>query len=120
MPELYNWNWDKPPDLVERKLRFEITERIDAHGRVVVALDREQVEVIAERLAREKVESVAICLLNSYVNSAHETFIAEALAKRLPGMAIFVSSEILREVKDYERSARQALYRCAGTIIAYH
>jgi N-methylhydantoinase A len=105
MPEMYNWNWDKPPDLIERHLRFEVTERIDARGQVVVALDHAELKAVIARLAAERVESIAICLLNSYVNSAHERVVANALSEGLPGVAISISSEILREVKEYERTA---------------
>lgn len=105
MPELYNWDWCKPPDLVERALRFEIPERIDARGRVIRPLDTTELPGLIDRLRQEKVESVAICLLNSYVNATHERLLAEALLKQLPGVAISVSHEILREVKEYERSA---------------
>jgi N-methylhydantoinase A len=105
MPEMYNWNWDKPPDLIERHLRFEVTERIDAKGQVAVALDQAELTAIIDRLAAEEVESIAICLLNSYVNSVHERMVANALAGALPGVAISISSEILREVKEYERTA---------------
>jgi N-methylhydantoinase A len=105
MPELYNWNWDKPPDLVERRLRFEITERIDARGAVIVAPEAAEIAALIGRLVNEQVESIAICLLNSYINSAHEEMIADALAQRLPEVAVSVSSHILREVKEYERTA---------------
>ena len=105
MPEMYNWNWDKPSDLIERQLRFEVTERIDARGQVAVALDQAELAAIIDRLTAAKVESIAVCLLNSYVNSAHERLVAKALAEALPGVAISISSEILREVKEYERTA---------------
>jgi N-methylhydantoinase A len=105
MPELYNWNWDKPHDLVERRLRFEIAERIDARGNVIVALESGELAALIDRIVGEQVESIAICLLNSYINSAHEEMIAEALAQRLPGVAVSISSQILREVKEYERTA---------------
>src|SRR5579872_3004687 len=97
MPEMYNWNWDKPSDLIERHLRFEVTERIDARGQVTVALDRAELAAVIEQLAAEKVESIAICLLNSYVNSTHERMVANALSEALPGVAVSISSEILRE-----------------------
>jgi len=105
MPEMYNWNWDKPPDLIERHLRFEVTERIDAKGHVDVALEPAEIHAVVDRLAAEKVESIAVCLLNSYVNSVHERMVANALSEALPGVAISLSSEILREVKEYERTA---------------
>lgn len=105
MPEMYNWNWDKPSDLIERHLRFEVTERIDAKGQVAVALDEAELQAIIDRLATERVESIAVCLLNSYVNATHERRVANALSQALPGVAVSISSEILREVKEYERTA---------------
>ncbi|MFN0170015.1 MAG: hydantoinase/oxoprolinase family protein [Bryobacteraceae bacterium] len=105
MPELYNWNWDKPPDLVERRFRFEVNERIDARGQVLTALDPTEVAEVVDRIAALGMESVAICLLNSYVNPRHEETIARILAERHPHLLVSVSSEILREVKEYERTA---------------
>jgi len=79
------------PDLIERHLRFEVTERIDAKGQVAVALDQAELKAVIERLTTEKVESIAVCLLNSYANPAHERMVANALAEALPGVAISIS-----------------------------
>ena len=105
MPELYNWQWDKPPDLVERRLRKEVKERIDARGNVLVPLDREEVSRVVDGIAASGVESIAVCLINSYVNPAHEELIGEVIRQRYPNISVSISSEILREVKEYERTA---------------
>jgi N-methylhydantoinase A len=105
MPELYNWNWDKPPDLVERKLRREVEERLDVHGNVISALDLEATRKEIEALLAEKVESIAICLINSYANPAHENKIAQLISELRPEIPVSISSEILREVREYERTA---------------
>ncbi|MEO7651913.1 MAG: hydantoinase/oxoprolinase family protein, partial [Bryobacteraceae bacterium] len=105
MPELYNWQWDKPPDLVERRLRFEVNERMDARGNVLTPLDLTEVAQVIDAIAKLGVESIAICLLNSYINPAHEQAIADLAQQRCPGISVCVSSEILREVKEYERTA---------------
>ena len=105
MPELYNWQWDKPPDLVERRLRKEVKERIDAQGNVLVPLDREEVSRVVDGIAASGVESIAVCLINSYVNPAHEELIGEVIRQRYPNISVSISSEILREVKEYERTA---------------
>ena len=105
MPELYNWQWDKPPDLVERRLRKEVNERIDARGNVLVPLDREEVSRVVDGIAASGVESIAVCLINSYVNPAHEELIGEVIRQRYPNISVSISSEILREVKEYERTA---------------
>jgi len=105
MPELYNWQWDKPPDLVARRLRFEVTERMDAHGRVITPLNLEEASQVVDRIRDLGVESIAVCLINSYVNPAHEQAIAKLVHERCPNVSVSISSEILREVKEYERTA---------------
>ena len=81
MPELYNWDWDKPPDLVPRRLRLEVRERVDARGTVVQPLDTRQAEQAIDRIAAAGVESLAVCLINAYANPAHEEELA-ALVRR--------------------------------------
>ncbi|HEX7103211.1 MAG TPA: hydantoinase/oxoprolinase family protein [Nitrolancea sp.] len=105
MPQLYNIQWEKPAPLVPRYLRFEVPERIDFRGDVLVPLDESTLNAIVVEIEREAVESVAICLLHSYVNPAHEERIAEILRKRLPGISLSVSSEITRELKEFERTS---------------
>ncbi len=117
MPELYNWHWDKPPDLVERRLRFEIPERIDAHGGVLIPLDPAEAGRVIDQIAALGVESVAICLINSYVNPAHEESLALLVAERHPHISVSVSSEILREVKEYERTATTVVNAYVAPIV---
>jgi N-methylhydantoinase A len=105
MPELYNWFWDKPPDLVERANRQEVTERIDAAGNILVDLKREEIERVVDDLHRRGVQSLAICLINSYANPCHEEQIAAVVRERYPELQCSISSEILREMKEYERTA---------------
>ena len=105
MPELYNWNWDKPPDLVERQLRREVRERVEASGRVLVPLDEEEAAGIIDQLAALGVESVAVCLINSYVYPQHEQMIGRLLRERHPDISVSLSSDILREAREYERTA---------------
>src|SRR5215470_7275485 len=68
MPRLYDLTWDKPAPLVERYLRREVTERIDAHGRVETPLDPAEVEQALADLRRDGIEALAVCLINSYAN----------------------------------------------------
>ena len=120
MPELYNWNWDKPPDLVERRLRFEVRERIDAHGGVLIPLDQAGARHVVDRIAALGVESIAICLINSYINPAHEELLARMIAKRHPHILVSVSSEILREVKEYERTATTVVNAYVAPIVGHY
>src|SRR5271166_1590110 len=101
--EQYDVNIDLPPPLVPRRLRFPVRERVDAGGRVLVPLDEAMVSSLADRLAAAGIESVAIGFLHSFTNPAHERRAGEILAKRLPGVAITLSSEVSPEMREYER-----------------
>src|SRR5215470_16994585 len=72
MPRLYDMSWTKPPPLVERRLRVEVDERINARGEVDRPLDDATAERAIDFLVEEAVEAIAICLLHSYLNPAHE------------------------------------------------
>src|SRR3984893_8390521 len=76
MPRLYDMRWTKPPALVERRLRLEVSEKMRPDGSVVEALDPVSVAAAIRVLAQERVESVAICLLHSYANPAPEKAVA--------------------------------------------
>ena len=105
IPHMYDLFWRKPPPLVERRLRFEVTERVAADGTVVPPLDEPEVRTLAARLRTLGIESVAVCFLHSYLYPEHEQRVGAILAEELPGATISLSSEILREQREYERSA---------------
>ena len=97
--------WDKPEPLVPRHLRLDVTERIDARGAVVTQLAEAEVELAAEFFREHEVDAVAICFLFSYLNDAHERRAAELIAQHLPGIPLSVSSEILPQRREYERTS---------------
>ncbi len=105
MPVLYDLHWTKPRALVERRLRLEVTEKLRPDGSVATPLDPDSVAAAIEMLRREEVRSVAICLLHSYANPAHERAVADAVRAALREMAISVSHEILPEIKEYPRTS---------------
>ncbi len=105
MPHLYDYFWTKPPTLVERWLRFEVAERVLADGTVRTALDETDARAVAGRLREAGVESVAVCLLHSYLYPTHEERLGAILREELPGVPVSLSSEILREQQEYERTA---------------
>ena len=109
MPHLYNPFWRKPPPIVERRLRFEIGERMLADGTAHRPVDEAEVAEVAARLRNEQVEAVAVCLLHAHKHPAHEEQVARILRRELPGVHVVLSSEILREQNEYERSATTAL-----------
>jgi N-methylhydantoinase A len=105
MPVLYDLHWTKPRALVERRLRLEVTEKMRPDGAVAVPLDASSIDAAIAMLRAEQVQSLAICLLHSYANPAHEQAVAEAVRAALPDLAISVSHEILPEIKEYPRTS---------------
>ncbi len=101
--EQYDVNIDLPPPLVPRRLRLPIRERIDAQGEVLVPLDNDSVARAIDTLAAQNVEAVAIGFLHSFTNPDHEQRTAEAVARRLPDLAVTLSSEVSPEMREYER-----------------
>lgn len=97
----------KPDPLVPRRLRLEVSERVTADGRVVVPLALDELPAIVETLAREGVESVAVCLLHAYANPAHEQAVRAALRGRFPHVCI--STDINAEFREYERTSTTVL-----------
>jgi N-methylhydantoinase A len=117
-PDLYNLRFHSPPAYVERSLRFEVTERINADGSIDTALDAKDLHDIAATLREEKVEAVAILLLNSYANPAHEIACAQILSAELPGMTICASHEISGLWREFERCNTVVLNAYVKPIIA--
>lgn len=106
-PELYNLNAVKLPPLVPDALRFGVRERVTAMGEILEPLNESELSTLVERLRKEKVESVAICLLFSFVDSAHEEKISRALAKL--NIPLSVSHRILPEYREFERTSTVAI-----------
>ena len=105
VPRLYDLYYQKPPPLVERRLRFEVRERMSFRGEVLKSLEMSDVSEALDRIADEGIRSVAVALLHSYANPSHEDRIAEAIRSRLPDVNLSVSSELLPEMKEYERTS---------------
>ena len=117
-PRLYDLYYRKPPPLVERRLRFEVRERVSYEGEVLEPLDLSDVEAVAERLAEEGVRSVAVSLLHSYANPEHEAGIAEILRDRLPGVDLSLSSRVLPEMREYERTSTTVINAYVRPVVA--
>jgi N-methylhydantoinase A len=105
IPHMYDLFWRKPAPLVARRLRFEVNERVTADGSVLRPLDEDECRALASRLRDAEVESVAVCFLHSYLYPEHERRLGAILAEELPDANVSLSSEILREQREYERSA---------------
>lgn len=107
-PKLYDFKARKKPPLVPRDLRIEVTERIRANGEVLVPLDTEEVRQTARRLKSEGVQSIAVCLINSYMNDSHEKRIRQIIEEEYPEAFVTLSCEVLPEFKEYERTSTVA------------
>ena len=103
--EQYDIGIDRPPPLVPRYLRWSVDERLNYRGEVLVPLDEASVRALIPRIAEEKIDAVAIGLLHSYANGAHERRVAEILAAAYPELAITLSSEVCPEIREYERQS---------------
>lgn len=104
-PDMFDLTWEKPIPLVERRHRLEVDERIGANGEVVTPLDPESVQAAGMRFAEEGIEAIAICFINSYRNPVHEEEAGRILRDLLPGVDITLSSAVLPEIKEYERTS---------------
>ena len=89
--DIYDFNLQLHEPLVPRNLRFEVDERLDHEGNVVVALDESGIQFIVDKLLENKVSAIAICLLHSHVNPIHERRLVELLKEMAPGIEISVS-----------------------------
>ena len=101
--EQYDLDIDLPVPLVPRARRYPIAERVNARGEVLVPLDEAAVEALVPRLVEDRVESVAIGFLHSYMFDAHERRARELLLARMPSLEVSLSCEVSPEMREYER-----------------
>jgi N-methylhydantoinase A len=116
-PESYNLFFRKHRPLIERALRIEVDERMDAAGNVLRPLKEEELEAIARRLERENVEAVAILFLHSYRNPDHEIRARAFFARRLPKVFVTASHELSQEYREFERTSTVAANAYVGPAV---
>jgi len=107
--EIYNLFYKPPAPLVPRYLRAEVGERIGADGRVIDPLNEDDVRLAAQALTARGAESIAICFLNAYNNPDHERRAAQIVAGACPGVYVSISSDIVRERREFERTSTTVL-----------
>jgi len=97
-----------PQPLIPRNLRTEVDERIASDGRIIRDLDLQEVRKRLAQLQAAGVESVAVCLLNSYENPVHEKAIQQLIRDAAPGLSLSISFEVLPQIREYERTCTTA------------
>ena len=118
IPVLYDIQYQSPQPLVPRRLRYEVTERIGPRGETWTELDEGTVRDVAEQIRRDDVEAVAIALLHSYADDAHERRVEEIVREAVgDGVYVTRSSEILPEIREYERTSTAVVNAYVGPAI---
>jgi N-methylhydantoinase A len=113
-PEAYNLFFKKHEPLIERALRFEVRERVDAQGRVLIRLDEEQVRQAASAAVAAGVEAIAILFLHSYLNPVHEKRVKQLIEQAYPQLYITASHELSQEYREFERTSTVAANAYVG------
>ncbi len=103
--DIYDLGLVKPDPLVERRLRLEVPERMDARGNVLHPLAETTIERLSEQLKTEGVEAVAICFLHAYANPSHEQQAAELLRNHLPNIPLTLSHQVAPAMREYPRTS---------------
>jgi len=97
-----------PLPLVPRSLRHEVAERVTSDGRVITELDGSEVQKVLAELLDMGIESLAVCLINSYENPVHEKLIKDIVNKEAPELSLSTSFEVLPQIREYERTCTTA------------
>ncbi|MBS0219656.1 MAG: hydantoinase/oxoprolinase family protein [Proteobacteria bacterium] len=105
LSRLYDMDQQRPVPLVRRRWRFEVEERLDHQGNVLRPINSHSLDRVIDALVTEDFESLAICLVHAYANPAHERAVAAAIRARLPDLHITLSSEVLPEIREFERTS---------------
>ena len=116
--DLYDLFQDAPAVLVPRRWRFEVTERIDAQGQVVTPLDESEIDGVIAAVRDAGLETVAVSLLFSFLNDRHERLLGERLRRALLGVGVYLSSEVLPEIREFERASTTAVCAYVGPLLA--
>lgn len=119
-PDLYALHPLLPEPLIPRELCYEVPERLDHHGNILLSLDDSALDTVLDNIARQNVDSVAICLLYSFINPQHEERIRQRILERglLEEWQVALSSDVLPEFREYERASTVALEAYVRPVMA--
>src|SRR4051794_23165986 len=113
----YDLRSPPPEPLVPRELRFGVSERLDPAGDVVIPLDDQSLGEAIAAIARTDAKSIAVCFLHAYLNPAHEIAVVERLGRALPDLSVSRSSEVLPQIKEYERVSTTIVNAYVGPLV---
>jgi N-methylhydantoinase A len=116
--DLYDLFQDPPATLIPRRRRFEITERIGADGGGVTPLADDEIDGLIAALKAARVDAIAVSLVFSFLNPEHERRLGARLRAALPDMPVYLSSDVLPEIKEFERTSTTAVCAYVGPILA--
>lgn len=114
VPKLYDPLWVKPQPLVPRNLRFEVTERLNPDGSVLMPLNEADLDRAIAEIREAGVEAIAVCFLHSYANPDHERRVGEKLRTAFPDAFVTLSVDILPEIREYERTSTSVVNAYVG------
>jgi N-methylhydantoinase A len=117
-PSMYDMRYVKPPPLIPRRLRFEVTERVLHNGEVLTALDESSVKTAAAKLKNSGARAIAVCLIHAYANPAHERRVREIILEVCPDVVVCLSSEVAGELREFERTSTTVINSATVPIIA--
>ncbi len=116
--DLYDLLQDPPAVLIPRRYRFEVTERIDAQGQVVTPLAEDEFAGVIAAIRDAGLQTVAVSFLFSFLNDTHERRVGELLRAALPDVDVFLSCEVLPEIREFERASTTAVCAAVAPLLA--
>ncbi|MEM8973299.1 MAG: hydantoinase/oxoprolinase family protein [Pseudomonadota bacterium] len=119
-PERYNMRLPRQEALVPRRLRLGVRERVRADGKIEVPLDKASLDQAISTLKAEGVTSIAVCYLHSYSDDSHERETEEAIRAAMPEAYVSLSSDVLPQIKEYERVSTTVVNAYVGPLIALY
>ncbi|MBW8012739.1 MAG: hydantoinase/oxoprolinase family protein [Chloroflexi bacterium] len=117
-PDIWDLAPQRPPMIVPRYRRLGVKQRMNYLGEVITPLDEQDAVRVIGELRDRGVESIAVCLLFSYINDEHEQRLREIITKEYPEAYVSISSEVLRQVREYERTSTTVINSYVGPIVS--
>ena len=118
--DLYDLMLDRPPVLVPRELRFGVKERVDYTGTILFSPSQEELDRLAAAIGESQVDAVAVSLLFSFLNPLHEEMLQEILTRLDSSLFLSVSSQVLPEFREYERTSTVVVNAYVGPLMAHY